>query len=107
MMKVIEPLSSEAQSTAYRLLNNPRSIQVTFCHHIKRSSYFMRIFLNTLINKLPERNSALIDHRMNGIKSQTIQMKISEPVERIACKILAYTIAPLSIKVDGLTPWRR
>src|SRR5690606_34533753 len=53
---------------------------------------------------LPEMHGSLIKDSMSGIKSQGIDVKILEPIQRVVDKIIADAVRPFLVKVYGIAP---
>src|SRR5690242_460281 len=48
----------------------------------------------------------IVGDRMHGIQTQTVDMKLLEPIERVVQEEIANDTAPRAIEIDAASPWR-
>src|SRR5688572_24647714 len=104
MVKFIDPLTIQSVSAFFLGGNIPGIVEVEFCDQhffVSRLEFECIYFASKFLNEMAR---TVIPYGMNGIESQRIDVKLVQPHQGILPIIMANTIAPGVIEIDGFSP---
>src|SRR5262245_54113835 len=105
VMKVVVPLGVTSVPSLLPRTNHPDIIQRTFKYQVHVSLQFLSSAVDRLRQLCQERPGRLVEDGVHGVKAQRVEMKLSNPIERIFDEEAAHVITVRPVKVNGISPW--
>ena len=107
MVKVVAPLRIHAHNRALARTHHAGIVEVTFGNQKDATVEVQRLALHhRLANSSRKVGCREIEHGMDGVETQGIDMKVAEKVDRILDKVAAHLVAAGAIQVDRCAPRR-
>src|SRR5215471_16376398 len=104
MMKIVEPLCIEAETARSRRPKHTRIVRVGFRHQPVLSSRPLFPFSYRRIQLIPDAYSVPVEHLMDSVQTQAVDVILFCPVKDIARGKIAYPARPRAVEIHGLAP---
>src|SRR5947209_1688202 len=106
MMKIIAPLRIDFIPTAVPRCDDPRVVQITFRNQVNFPAKSLRQFSHIRLQFRQEVQRAEIENSMDRVQPKRVEVILVKPIECILPEKSPYLVAPRSVVIDGLSPWR-
>src|SRR5579863_4040326 len=104
MMEVIRPLRIEAVSTVFRVMQEPRIVEIGLRDEMEGPSQAKRKLRDVAFELREKVAGTEIENSVHGIKAERVEVVIFEPIECVLDKVPPHMVAVLTIKVNRLPP---